>query len=92
MFKITLPALLFLNVFQNPIKHLNEQLMMIWVCVFGTLLLFLLAEIFAEKFVADKRERGTFVQGVYRGNCSILICTPKVGLNNQLIKVQIFYD
>ncbi|WP_410678353.1 AEC family transporter [Avibacterium paragallinarum] len=72
VFKITLPALLFLNVFQNPIKHLNEQLMMIWVCVFGTLLLFLLSEIFAEKFVADKRERGTFVQGVYRGNCSIL--------------------
>lgn len=72
VFKITLPALLFLNVFKNPIAELNEQLVMIWACVLGTLLLFLCAEIFATKFVQEKRERGTFVQGVYRGNCSIL--------------------
>lgn len=72
VFKITLPSLLFLNVYQNPISNLSEQLMMIWACVLGTLCLFLCAEFFAAKFVSEKRERGTFVQGIYRGNCSIL--------------------
>ncbi|RZN54096.1 hypothetical protein [Avibacterium paragallinarum] len=33
--------------------------------------------------LASLLERGTLIQ---------MICTPKVGLNNQLIKVQIFYD
>lgn len=40
--------------------------------VVGTLILFVGAEMFAAKFVADKRERGTFVQSVYRGNNGIL--------------------
>lgn len=72
VFKITLPTLLFLNVFKNPVSHLNEQLLMMGSCISGTLILFILAEFFAAKFVIEKRERGTFVQGVYRGNCSIL--------------------
>lgn len=36
------------------------------------MLLFLGAELVAGKYIAEKTERGTFVQAVYRGNNGIL--------------------
>lgn len=71
IFNITLPILLFLSIFKNPVDY-SQQIPLLLVGVAGTLVLFLGAEIFAAKFVSDKRERGTFVQGVYRGNNGIL--------------------
>lgn len=72
IFNLTLPVLLFFNLYNNPINHLEEQLRILTVCIVGTLSLFILAELFAAKFIAEKRERGTFVQGVYRCNAGIL--------------------
>ncbi|WP_040976438.1 AEC family transporter [Necropsobacter massiliensis] len=72
IFNITLPVLLFFNIYNNPITHLEEQVRLLSVGAFGTLSLFILAEVFAAKFIAEKRERGIFVQGVYRCNAGIL--------------------
>lgn len=71
IFNITLPVLLFLSIFKNPVDY-SQQVPLLLVGVVGTLILFVGAEIFAAKFVVDKRERGTFVQSVYRGNNGIL--------------------
>ncbi|MFC0308221.1 AEC family transporter [Gallibacterium trehalosifermentans] len=71
VFNITLPALLFLSIVQYPTDY-SAQLQIITAGYVGCLILFLLAEIYASRFVADKRERGTFVQGVFRGNSGII--------------------
>lgn len=71
VFNITLPILLFLSIVKNPVDYASQVDALI-VGVGGTLILFIAAEMFAAKFVAEKRERGTFVQGVYRGNNGIL--------------------
>ncbi|MDO5053972.1 MAG: AEC family transporter [Pasteurella oralis] len=71
IFNITLPILLFLNITGNPVDF-RSQLLPIAASFTGTLLLFLIAEFIAAKFIAEKQERGTFVQGVYRGNNGIL--------------------
>lgn len=72
VFKITLPTLLFLNIFKNPIENIAKQWTSVAVCLVGTLTLFILAQLFAVKFIPEKREWGTFVQGVYRSNNGIL--------------------
>ena len=72
IFNITLPTLLFFNIYQNPIEHIEDQFRLLSACVVGTLLLFTLAELVAAKWVKDKKERGTFVQGIYRSNAGIL--------------------
>lgn len=71
VFNITLPVLLFLSIFKNPVDY-SSQVNVLFAGVVGTLILFICAEVFAAKFVQEKRERGTFVQGVYRGNNGIL--------------------
>ncbi|PJG82734.1 AEC family transporter [Caviibacterium pharyngocola] len=72
IFNLTLPVLLFFNIFNNPIEHIETQVRLLSAGVTGTLLLFFCAEWFAAKFIAEKKERGTFVQGVYRSNAGIL--------------------
>ncbi|GJH42685.1 AEC family transporter [Pasteurella canis] len=71
IFNITLPILLFLNITSNPVEF-RSQLLPIAASFTGTLLLFIVAELVAAKFIVEKQERGTFVQGVYRGNNGIL--------------------
>ncbi|UEC24040.1 AEC family transporter [Pasteurella canis] len=71
IFNITLPILLFLNITSNPVEF-RSQLLPIAASFTGTLLLFIMAELVAAKFIVEKQERGTFVQGVYRGNNGIL--------------------
>ncbi|HEA3274983.1 AEC family transporter [Pasteurella multocida] len=71
IFNITLPILLFLNITSNPVDF-RSQMLPIMASVVGTLLLFLGAELVAGKYIAEKTERGTFVQAVYRGNNGIL--------------------
>lgn len=71
IFNITLPILLFLNITSNPVEF-RSQLLPIAASFTGTLLLFIVAELVAAKFIVEKQERGTFVQGVYRANNGIL--------------------
>ncbi|WP_101774882.1 AEC family transporter [Pasteurella oralis] len=71
IFNITLPILLFLNITSNPVDF-RSQLLPIAASFVGTLLLFIGAELVAAKYIIEKQERGTFVQGVYRGNNGIL--------------------
>ncbi len=71
IFNVTLPLLLFMNIFTGSVNYAS-QINLLIVALLGTLLLFLFSEIFAAKFVREKRERCTFVQGVYRGNNGIL--------------------
>ncbi|MGR6981733.1 AEC family transporter [Testudinibacter sp. P27/CKL/0425] len=71
VFNITLPALLFLSIIKNPTDYAS-QITIVALGMLGTIILFLLAELFAARYVADKRERGTFVQGVFRANSGII--------------------
>jgi len=71
VFNITLPALLFLSIVQHPTDY-AAQLKMVSVGYLGCIIIFLLSEFYAAKYIEDKRERGTFVQGVFRGNSGII--------------------
>ncbi|WP_044471147.1 AEC family transporter [Mannheimia massilioguelmaensis] len=71
VFNVTLPVLLFFSVYGKNIDY-HSQLKILSVGIIGTTLLFILAEIFAAKFIIEKRERGIFVQAIYRGNNGIL--------------------
>ena len=71
VFNITLPALLFLSIVQHPTDY-GTQLQIVVAGYAGCLLIFVLSEIFAAHYIKDKRERGTFVQGVFRGNSGII--------------------
>lgn len=71
VFNITLPALLFLSIIKNPTDY-TSQITIVALGMLGTIILFLLAELFSARYVADKRERGTFVQGVFRANSGII--------------------
>ncbi|WP_279715831.1 hypothetical protein [Chelonobacter oris] len=64
VFNVTLPALLFLSIIKNPTDY-GSQLTIIGIGVLGTLILYLLAEWFAARYVVEKKERGTFVQGFF---------------------------
>ncbi|TDQ57330.1 hypothetical protein EDC45_1384 [Mesocricetibacter intestinalis] len=71
VFNITLPLLLFLSIVNNHVDYASQALLLgVGIC--GTLIMFVLAECFAAKFIAEKTERGTFVQSVYRGNNGII--------------------
>lgn len=71
IFHLTLPLLLFFNIYNGKIEYSN-QFDLIFVAVVGTTILFITGEIVAAKFIAEKRERCTFVQAVFRGNNAIL--------------------
>ncbi|WP_443091632.1 AEC family transporter [Basfia succiniciproducens] len=71
VFNITLPVLLFFSVYGKHVDYIS-QMAVLSVGIIGTISLFLLAELFAARFIAEKRERGTFVQAIYRGNSGIL--------------------
>ncbi|PJG84662.1 AEC family transporter [Conservatibacter flavescens] len=71
VFNVTLPLLLFLGIATNPINY-HTQALSILVGVLTTLLLFFGAEFIAAKMIPNRKERGIFVQGVFRGNTGIM--------------------
>ncbi|PVX42892.1 hypothetical protein C8D76_101224 [Pasteurella langaaensis DSM 22999] len=71
IFNLTLPLLLFFNIYRGQIDY-HSQIDLVIIAVLGTTILFISGELVAAKFIDDKRERGTFVQAVFRGNNAIL--------------------
>ena len=71
VFNITLPLLLFLGIASNPINY-HTQALSIAAGTIATLLLFFGAEFIAAKTINNRKERGIFVQGVFRGNTGIM--------------------
>lgn len=67
VFYFGLPALMFHNLMNGDI-HLGEQARLLGAAVAATLLCFAAGEFYAWKFVPDVRDKGVFVQGVFRGN------------------------
>lgn len=71
VFTITLPLLLFLGISQHPIDY-STQAKAISVGIITTILLFFASEILAHYRISNKKERGIFVQGVFRANTGIV--------------------
>ncbi|WP_439236025.1 AEC family transporter [Lonepinella koalarum] len=71
IFNITLPLMLFFSVYGKEIDYFS-QIKLLLVGIGGTVLLFLIGECLASRFVAEKRERSNLVQSFYRGNNGIL--------------------
>lgn len=70
VFHYGLPMLLFVQLSREEI-HYAEQLDLLAAGVVTTLVLFVLAESYAWKYVSDVRDKGVFVQGVFRSNMGI---------------------
>lgn len=71
VFNYCLPCLLFFSVLKSDVNY-SEQLPLIasgFVCTFG---LFFGAELYAKFFVNDVKDKGVFVQGVFRSNMAIM--------------------
>lgn len=82
VFNITLPLLLFLGISQHPIDY-SAQAKTISIGILVTLLLFVGSEISAHFHIANKKERGIFVQAVFRGNLGIMglaLCANAYGV------------
>ncbi|WP_227429650.1 AEC family transporter [Psychrobacter sp. I-STPA6b] len=71
VFNYCLPCLLFLSVVGSEVSY-AKQIKLIMVGLIVTLLLFFGAELYAKRFVADKQDKGVFVQGVFRSNMAII--------------------
>jgi len=71
VFTLTLPALLFINIAATDFRAvINAPLL--GYAIGATLLVYLGLEWYAGQFVAQRRERGIFVQGAYRANMGII--------------------
>ncbi|UOO82159.1 AEC family transporter [Uruburuella testudinis] len=71
VFNYGLPTLLFVNLLKGEI-HYGEQLVLLAAGVGSTLLLYFGAELYAWRFVPETRDKGVFVQGVFRSNLGIM--------------------
>lgn len=71
IFNFSLPTLIFLNVLKSPNEY-TGQFSLLATGFVGTVLIYLLAEIGAAKYVKERRYRGIFVQGTFRSNSAIL--------------------
>lgn len=71
VFNYCLPCLLFFSVLNSQV-NIRQQLTLITAGIITTVILFLLAELFAMKFVEDVQDKGVFVQGVFRSNMAII--------------------
>lgn len=71
VFKCSLPSMLFVNVATGDIKKNFDPIFLSYVLLFtfGT---FAFSWILAELFIKDKSSIGSFVQGTFRGNYSIM--------------------
>lgn len=66
-----LPCLLFANLAESNINY-GEQALLLAAGTASVLVCFATAELYAWKFVADPRDKGVFVQGVFRANLGIM--------------------
>lgn len=71
VFQYCLPCLLFFSLLKSDIQFF-AQLNLVAAGIVVTLLLFVLAELYAFFWVSDKRDKGVFVQGVFRSNMAIM--------------------
>ncbi|ELA08139.1 auxin efflux carrier [Moraxella macacae 0408225] len=71
VFNYCLPCLLFFSVLKSEI-HFAEQLNLLIAGILVTFALFFMAELYAKFFVNDVRDKGVFVQGVFRSNMGIM--------------------
>ncbi|EGZ51283.1 AEC family transporter [Neisseria wadsworthii] len=71
VFRYGLPCVLFVSLMKSEV-HYQEQLMLVAAGAVSTLVLFLAAELYAWKRVPQLRDKGVFVQGVFRSNLGII--------------------
>lgn len=71
VFNVTLPALLFITISRTDFAQ-TANINLILVGLFGTLGMFLLAEMLAGILVTPSADRGVVVQGSYRANMGIV--------------------
>lgn len=71
VFSYCLPCLLFFNVIKSEVNY-AEQMTLLTAGFVATFALFFLAEIYAKFFVPQVRDKGVFVQGVFRSNMAII--------------------
>lgn len=71
VFKVTLPAMLLLNMMECDIKHTFDGKYLLY-CILATLTCIFVIWILAKIFIKDKSIVGEFVQGSYRGSAAIL--------------------
>lgn len=71
VFNFGLPCLLFFSVIKSDVSY-GEQIGLIGCGVGVTFILFFGAEVYAKLFVPDVRDKGVFVQGVFRSNMAIV--------------------
>lgn len=71
VFKIALPALLFIAVVKTSIDQ-SANLPLVGYGLAATLVIFVALEVFAPVFVAPPRDRGVVVQGAFRSNLGIV--------------------
>ncbi len=71
VFNYGLPLLLFTNLYGNDIQY-RQQAVLLTAGIVSTLILFIGAELYAMRFVPDIRDKGVFVQGVFRSNMGIM--------------------
>lgn len=91
VFNYCLPCLLFFSVLKSDINFI-EQLDLLKAGFIVTFGLFFLGEIFAYFFVKDSRDKGVFVQGVFRSNMAIMgLATVTNAYGNQGIGVGAVY-
>ena len=70
VFNYGLPMRLFVQLSRSEIQY-AEQLDLLAAGVISTFVLFFLAEAYAWRYVSDSRDKGVFVQGVFRSNMGI---------------------
>ena len=70
VFNYGLPCLLFHELMSSEIRY-GQEAVMLAAGVSTTLLLYLGAELYAWRFVPEVRDKGVFVQGVFRSNMAI---------------------
>ncbi len=71
VFNYALPLLLFSRLAESDIQY-GEQARLLTAGLVTTLLLYAGAELYAWRFVPEARDKGVFVQGVFRSNMAIM--------------------
>lgn len=71
VFNIALPALLFVNIVKQPADY-SSQIWLVGAGFLSTFVVYFAGEWVAARYIQDRRYRGIFVQGIFRGNSGIL--------------------
>ncbi len=71
VFNYCLPCLLFFGVLKSQVNY-QEQADLLLAGFVATFVLFILAESYAKFFIKDIKDKGVFVQGVFRSNMAIM--------------------